>query len=59
MPEPMAKKVRIEVHHIHFHSIITATLGPCKWVLKLPGRYTDDQAARLWQKERGRFIACQ
>jgi hypothetical protein len=59
MPEPIAKNVRIEVRHVHFHSIITATIGPCKWVLKLSGKYRDDQAARLWEKERSRFTACQ
>jgi hypothetical protein len=59
MPEPIAKSVRIEVHYVHSHTIITATIGPSKWVLKLPGRYRDDQAARLWEMERSRFIACQ
>src|SRR5262249_13331227 len=48
MPELIAKKVHIEVRHVHFHSIITVTIGPCKWIRKLPGRYTDHQAARLW-----------
>jgi hypothetical protein len=50
MPELIAKNIRIEVHHVHFHSIITATIGSCNWVRKLPGRYTDDQAARLWRQ---------
>ena len=59
MPEPIAKSVRIEVHYVHSSSIITAIIGPCKWVLKLPGRYRDDQAARLWEKERARFTPCQ
>ena len=59
MPEPIAKGVRIEVHHVSFNSIITATIGPCKWVLKLSGRYRADQAARLWEKERARFTPCQ
>jgi hypothetical protein len=59
MPKPIAKSVRIEVHYVHAHSIITATLGPAKWVVKLPGRYRNDQAARLWEKERTRFTSCQ
>jgi hypothetical protein len=59
MPEPIAKDLRIEVRHVQFHSVITATIGPCKWVLKLPGKYRTDQALRLWEKERARFTLCQ
>ena len=59
MPQPIAKDLRIEVRHVQFHSIITATIGPCKWVLKLPGKYREDQAVRLWEKERARFTLCQ
>jgi hypothetical protein len=59
MPEPIAKSVRIEVHYVHFNSIVTATIGQCKWVLKLPGRYRYDQAVCLWEKERTRFTPCQ
>jgi hypothetical protein len=55
MPEEIAKDLRIEVPHVHFHSIITVTIGPCKWVLKLSGKYRNDQALRLWEKERARF----
>jgi hypothetical protein len=52
MPEPIAKDFRIEVRHVHFHSIITVTIGRYQWMLKLPGKYRADLAIRLWEKER-------
>jgi hypothetical protein len=59
MPQPFAKSVRIEVPYLHSDTIITATIGPSNWVLKLPRRYRHDQAARLLEQRRTRFITWQ